>query len=201
MLQDGYASDSVLNDLTTALDLIILEALPSGAFKRIEYSHVPRWFYAAFHDAAAGRPVALQQAFPVLEGFLKDAERLWAAGVDGRRDSESFLIADSEGREVPVVATALAVRGRQYLLVQHDASYQERQQILQRARDHALEHERTLKQLNALRKLIAALLRAVGDESASDSPSGAAVRQHASALRSLLEELPQPPRPATARHR
>jgi hypothetical protein len=41
----------------------------------------------------------------------------------------------------------------------------------------------------------------VDDQSTSDSPSGTAVRQHASALRSLLDELPQTPRPVTAKHR
>jgi hypothetical protein len=201
MLHDRYASDSVLNDLTTALDVIVLEALSTGGFQRVEYSHVPRWFHAAFHDAAGGRPVSLQQAFPVLDAFLKDADKLWAGGVDGRADSEAFVIADADGRDVPLVATALAIRGRKYLLIQHDGSYHERQKILQSARDHALEHERTLKQVNALRKPIAALLRAVDDQSTSESPSGTAVRQHASALRSLLDELPQTPRPATARHR
>jgi hypothetical protein len=184
--------DSILNDLSTALDLVVLEALPTAGFRRIEYSHVPDWFVAAFHDAGGRNPVALEQAFPVLQGFLREANAVWLAGSDARRDSEPFVITDSTGHEVPVIATALAIRGRQYLLIQHDAGYQTRQRILQAARDHALEHERTLTRLHALRKPIAALLRIAEDPGlASDvSAVAASLRDHAAALRAVLDDLP-----------
>ncbi len=190
MLQDQYASDSILNDLTTALDLILLESLPSGGFRRVEFSHVPQWFFAAFHDAGGGSPVALEQAFPVLDAFLKDAEGLWSGGVDGRKDSEPFVVADSAGREVPVIATALEIRGRRYLLIQPDASYSERHQILQTARERALEHERTLNRLQALRKTIAALIRLADDPALApdSSPAFGSIRQQLGALRSALDE-------------
>lgn len=185
--------DSILNDLSTALDLVVLEALPTAGFRRVEYSHVPDWFVGAFHDAGGPNPVALEQAFPVLEGFLREANAAWLAGSDARRrDSEPFVITDSTGHEVPVIATALAIRGRQYLLIQHDAGYQTRQGILQAAREHALEHERTLTRLHALRKPIAALVRIAEDPGlASDaSPAAASLRDHAAALRALLDALP-----------
>lgn len=191
MLQGDAASDSVLNDLSTALDLIVLEALPSGGFRRVEYSHVPEWFFARFRDAGSGNPVALQQAFPFLDAFLKDANVLWSGSIDGRKDSESFTVTDSAGRDMALVATALAIRGRRYLLVQHDAAYEERQKTLQTAREHALEHERTLKQLHALQKPIAALVRIVDDPAlASDSSLATSrLRQHAGALRAMLDAL------------
>lgn len=187
-------SDSVLNDLTAALDLIVLEAIPTGGFRRVEYSHVPEWFFARLHDEGGGGPVPLQQAFPVLDPFLREAEALWAGGTDGRADSEPFVVAGSAGRDVPVIATALAISGRRYLLIQHDASYQARHQVFQAARDRALEHERTLKQLHALRKPIAALVRAADDPALApeSSPAAATIRQHAAALRGLLEELQDP---------
>jgi hypothetical protein len=196
-------ADTVLSDLSNALDLIVLEQLPAGGFWMVADSHMPEWFLSTFRHAGGAEPVALREAFPVLDAFLREAEPLWSGGTDGRKDSEPFIIVDPSGRALPVTATAIAIRGRRYLLIQLDARFEDRQRILQTARDHALAHERMIRQLQALQKPIATLARLADDLCFTDPQHAAAdgIRQQVDTLRSLLEELPHAPSGATPKGR
>lgn len=193
-------ADFVLNDVSTALDLIVLEQLPAGGFCKAADTYTPTWFDSAFGNAGDGDGISLVDAFPVLDAFLHEAEPLWSGGADGRIDSEPFIVVDRSGSEVPVAATALAVRGCRYLILQSAAWLNERRRDLQTARDQALAHERTLKQLHGLQKPIATLARLVdGLELVSNDRDAAvrAIRQQVHVLRGLLDEMPQAPRGAT----
>jgi hypothetical protein len=194
-------ADSVLNDVSTALDLIVLEQLPAGGFCKAAHTYTPAWFDGAFGNASTSGAISLLDAFPVLDAFLQEAEPLWSGGADGRIDSEPFIVGGRSGSEVPVTATALAVRGRRYLVLQADAWFNERRRDLQTARDQALAHERTVKQLHGLQKPVATLARLVDDLEFSDDRNAAAraIRQQVQVLRGLLDELPQAPRGATPR--
>ena len=191
----------MLNDLSTALDLIVLEQLPAGSFCKVGTTFIPAWFDSAFADAASSDAVSLADAFPVLDVFLQEAESLWAGGADGRLDSEPFIVVDRSGAEVAVTATALAVRGRRYLILQSDAAFTERRRELQTARDQALAHERTVRQLRELERPVATLARLVDDPEfvKDDSVAARAIRQQVQVLRGLLDELPRAPRGATPR--
>jgi hypothetical protein len=193
-------ADSVLNDLSTALDLIVLEQLPAGGFCKAGPTYTPAWFDNAFGNAATSDAISLLDAFPVLDAFLQEAEPLWSGGADGRLDSEPFIVVDRSGSEVPVTATALAIRGRRYLILQSAAWFNERWRDLQTARDQALAHERTVKQVHGLQRPIATLARLVDDLelNATDRDAAAtAIRQQVQVLRTLLDELPPAPRGAT----
>jgi hypothetical protein len=193
-------ADSVLNDVSTALDLIVLEQLPAGGFCKAGHTYTPTWFDSAFGNARASDARSLLDAFPVLDAFLQEAEALWSGGADGRLDSEPFIVVDRSGSDVPVAATALAVRGRRYLILQSAAWFDERRRDLQTARDQALAHERTIKQLHGLQKPIATLARLVDDLELTSSDRHAAataIRQQVQVLRGLLDDLPRAPRGAT----
>ena len=182
----------------------MLEPLPAGGFWKVADSHLPEWFLGTFKHAGGGEPVTLSEAFPVLDAFLREAEPLWSGGKDGRKDSEPFMIVDPSGCTLPVTATALAVRGRRYLLIQLDAWFEDRQRILQTARDHGLAHERMIKQLQALQKPIATLARLAEDPSLTTDPQHAAadgIKKQVDTLRSLLDELPHTPSGATPKSR
>ena len=192
--------DSVLSDLSTALDLVVLEPLPAGGFRKAADTHVPPWFLSAFAQASGEDPLSLLDAFPVLDAFLRDAEALWSGDADGRTDGEPFIIVDQSGRDVPVTATALLVRGHRYLLLQTTPSFKDRQRELQTARDHALAHERIVRQMQALRTPVATLARIVDDPKFTSHDAHAAataIRDQVDLLRGLLDQLPQPARGAT----
>ena len=150
-------AESALSDLSRALDLIVLEQLPGGGFLKARDSYIPNWFLGAFRHAVGEDPVSLQDAFPVLDTFLKEAEALWSGPTEGRADSEPFIIVDRSGSELPVKATAVAVRGHRYLILQLAIEFNERRQMLQTAREQSFAHERMVRQLQDLRKPIATL--------------------------------------------
>jgi hypothetical protein len=196
-------AESVLRDVSTALDLMVLEQLPGGGFSRTLDFPEPGWFVRAFQRVTADEPLSLLDVVPVLDAFLQDAETFWSSGTEGRTDSEPFVIADEAGTELAIVATALSVRGRRYLVMQPAVAFKDTQRLLQTARDQSLAHERLVRQLQALQKPIATLGRLVGDPAfTSDGPPAAdAVRQQVDILRGLAGELPRAPQAATPKSR
>ena len=197
-------AESVLSDLSRALDLIVLEQLPGGGFLKARDSYIPNWFLGAFRHAVGEDPVSLQDAFPVLDTFLKEAEALWSGPTEGRADSEPFIIVDRSGTELPVKATAVAVRGHRYLILQLAIEFNERQQMLQTAREQSLAHERMVRQLQDLRKPIATLALLVDDPAFTTDvqhPAANGIRQQVAALRGLLDELPRTSQGTTRKRR
>jgi len=197
-------AESVLSDLSTALDLIVLEQLPGGGFLKARDSYIPNWFLGAFRHAVGEDPVSLQDAFPVLDTFLKEAEALWSGPTEGRADSEPFIIVDRSGSELPVKATAVAVRGHRYLILQLAIEFNERRQMLQTAREQSLAHERMVRQLQDLRKPIATLAQLVDDPTFTTdvhNPAANGIRQQVAALRGLLDELPRTSQGTTRQRR
>lgn len=184
-------ADSVLTSLSSALDLMVLEQLPAGGFCRALDAPDPHWFAQAVQHAEGDEPLSLLDVFPVLDAFLDAAEAVWS-GAARRAESEPFVIADADGRDLAVVATAASVGGRRYLVLQPALAFMDTQRLLQTARDHSLAHERLVKQLQALQKPIATLGRLVNDPSfTSDGlPAADAVRQQVEILRRLAADLP-----------
>ncbi len=192
--------DSLLNDLSTALDWIVLEQLPSGSFLKAAQSPAPAWYLAALQRGDDSDTPSLLEAFPALDAFLAEAEAFWSREADGRFDGEPFMLADAGGRELPVTPTALRARGRRFLVLQPAVSFADTRRVLQAAREQALAHEHLVQRLQALQKPIATLGRLV-DDPAYTSAAADAVRQQVDVLRALFAELPRTPRATTARGR
>jgi hypothetical protein len=197
-------SNAALADVCSALEFVVLERLDGGFVRMGDYP-LPPWFVRVFIQAQ-NEGVTLTSVFPVLDSFLSDADQFWTSVGDGRLSSESFMATDSLGEELAIVATAVGTRGRRFLLMQPDASFPERQRVLQVAREQALEHERLVKQLQELRKPIASLAALAADLAAP--PSAEAQRaqieriaSHVSTLQRIVGELPQGPRGASLKPR
>jgi hypothetical protein len=197
-------SNAALADVCSALEFVVLERLDGGFVRMGDYP-LPPWFVRVFIQAQ-NEGVTLTSVFPVLDSFLSDADQFWTSVGDGRLSSESFMATDSRGEELAIVATAVGIRGRRFLLMQPDASFPERQRVLQVAREQALEHERLVKQLQELRKPIASLAALAADLAAP--PSAEAQRaqieriaSHVSTLQRIVGELPQGPRGASLKPR
>ena len=197
-------SNAALADVCSALELVVLERLDGGFVRMGDYP-LPPWFVRVFIQAQ-NEGVTLTSVFPVLDSVLSDADQFWTSIGDGRLSSEAFMATDSLGEGLAIVATAVGARGRRFLLMQPDASFPERQRVLQVAREQALEHERLVKQLQELRKPIASLAALAADLAAP--PSAEAQRaqieriaSHVSTLQRIVGELPQAPRGASLKPR
>jgi hypothetical protein len=148
-------TDRLLAEILAALDLVVFERLPDGVFLRLGGVAPPRWFTYFVADAAQSQSVTLGQVFPFLEHFLVDAEAFWADGREQRLRSEPFTTTDRAGGEITLVASALSLANRRFLVIELPQDFEEHRQALQRGREHLLAHEEQI-------RLTAALLGPVG---------------------------------------
>jgi hypothetical protein len=197
-------SNAALADVCSALELVVLER-GGGGFLRIGDYPLPPWFVRVFIQAQ-NEGVTLTSVFPVLDSFLSEADQFWESMGDGRLSSEAFMATDSLGEELAIVATAVGAGGRRFLLMQPDASFPERQRILQRAREQALDYERLLRQIQELRKPVASLSALAADLAAGPSadahrPEIERIATHANTLQGIVRDLPQGPRGASPTRR
>lgn len=200
---DRQVSASMLSALMSILDIVVLERLPGGAFKRLANDPAPSWFTEAFSSVLEDSPATLAQAFPVLDPFLSEAEAFWGRTNYGRLDGEAFVVAGPGGRNLPLVTVAVALDGRHFLLLHRATAFDDRQEILQRARERALEHEAVVRRIDDLRRPFTRLNRLVGELEGSEGlsePQRAALTSASTELTALgqvLDQLPKPP-PGTA---
>jgi hypothetical protein len=197
-------SNAALADVCSVLEFVVLERLDGGFVRMGDYP-LPPWFVRVFIQAQ-NEGVTLTSVFPVLDSFLSEADQFWTSSGDGRLSSEAFMATDSLGGELAIVATAVGARGRRFLLMQPDASFPERQRVLQIARDQALEQERLVKQIQELRKPIASLAALAADLPAAPPADAHRVQieriaTHVSTLQRIVGELPQAPRGASLKPR
>jgi hypothetical protein len=195
-------SNVALADVCSALELVVLERLEGGFVRMGDYP-LPPWFVRVFIQAHS-EGVTLTTVFPVLDSFLSEADQFWDSIGEGRLSSEPFMATDSLGEELAIVATAVGSRGRRFLLMQPDATFPERQRLLQRAREQALAYERLVKQIHELRQPVAGLAALAVDLAAGPSADAhraeiERIATHASTLQAILGDLPQGPRGASAR--
>ena len=189
-------SNAVLADICLALDFVVLERL-EGGFVRVGDHPLPPWFVRVFIRARTeGSEMVLSDVFPVLDSFLVEADLFWDRVGDGRLASEPFIVTDSLGDDLAVVATAVGRNLRRYLLMQPDASFPERRRVLQLAREQALVHEQVVRQIQELRPPVATLARVTAGLAASATSDAAraqieTITSLVGSLQRILSELPQ----------
>ena len=179
--------DPVFTDLVAALDLVVLERLPEGVFQLAVGTLPPAWFAHLFREAAHGEPVTVASAFPFLDTFLAEAERFWEMPRGGRLRSDPFVVTDRSGGEMALVASALAVGHRQFLIIELPDDFEGRRRALQSAREHVLAHEQFVRRVSALVEPASDAARLSGEL----IDSGLTPRQHslAAAVRDQLSKV------------
>ncbi len=197
--------EALMSTLVAILDLAVLERQPGGAFRQIG-GDPPSWFTQTMKNTDAGRPVTVVQAFPVLESFLNEADEFWRKTAYGRLEGEPFVITDVNGRNLPVAPIAVVMEGRHFLLLHRAPGFDERQRVLQRAREQALGQEKVVKQIDGLRRPVTRIGNAVTDlmKGPLSEGQGAAVAtivKELDALKAQLEELPKLPPASSAGRR
>jgi hypothetical protein len=199
--------DPLLATLVSVLDVVVLERLHGGAFRQVGNHPCPSWFVETFQDVDPRAPVTLLQAFPVLDSFLTEAEIFWERTGYGRLEGEAVVVAGPGGRNLPLATIAVAMEGRHFLLLQRVAGFDDRQHILQRAREQALAHEVIVKRIDALRRPLEKLTALAGElatTSALTDPQRtllAGISSEAGAVQKILEELPKLPPGTSPRRR
>ena len=192
----------IIVDLVAALDLVILERLEGGVLSRIGGTSPPAWFAGNLHGVHPQKAVTLLEAFPVLDAFVSDAEVFWEREGDGRLEAEPSVMTLSSGDHLALATVAIKMNGRKFLLLQPIAGFADRQHVLQRARDRALEYEQVVKTIDLARhplQNVEQLIAELGAMELSESQREH-VRRIADQLMSLrahVDALPQLPKAAT----
>jgi hypothetical protein len=135
--------------LFAALDLVVFRRRPDGTF--VGEGQVPAWFTSLTGD----------QTFPFLGTFLETANEFWARSAPGTVRSGLCEQADAAGRPFHFEVVAITMDGQQYLVFERRLDAEASREILQKARDLALEHERVTRQLERHRADLSAALNQV----------------------------------------
>ena len=140
-VEKGLKQSPILEELYPALGTLVLESGHCGAFRVL--ASLPEWFRAFSPSTRIGSQVRPAEHFPFLEVFLPDAEQAW---LDGRIcRSEVWTEVDPLGSECHLVATAVKFDNRKILLIaRSESDFQEKQSILQSARDNRLRFDREI---------------------------------------------------------
>jgi signal transduction histidine kinase len=146
----------------------VLEALGFALLVRGENGSLrlsgtaPDWLrqlWPALGKSEAEFPIA--DASPFFENFLIDAEECWRTAGDQRARSGPWIERDPSGTEVEVEATAMTADGRSILLLERlGADFAAKKDVLQRARETVIAHQR----LNSEIQKKEILLHYVADE-------------------------------------
>ena len=147
-------SESLLPGLLRALGLVVVERLPNSAFHLV--TPPPDWLAAVVDAAESGAQRTLGGTFPFLDQFLQQAETAWQDGPEATAASGPFA-ASIEGDELLLRATAMTVEQRKLLVIERLTGDADTRPILQKAREHALEHEQLARQISHLQAPAAVL--------------------------------------------
>ncbi len=169
----------------------VLEALGYALFRRADdgalraAGRLPGWLRELWPAIAQKNPeLPIAEASPFFENFLIDAEECWNADGEKSAKSGPWIEQQPDGTQVELEATALTVGNEKLLLLERlGAEFAQRKDVLQRARETVIAHQR----LNSEIQKKEILLHCVADEMT------AALANIVTSLR-LIEGEDNPPR-------
>ncbi len=138
---------SLFVELFAALDMVIMERQAPGLFLLI--GQVPDWFKSYCADLALGQNgLRPGDWFPFLDNFLVDAELFWQTQSAGQVKSGPWGERDRFGHEHFLEASAVCLGEHKILLLAFPKmEYEEKQAIIQKARENNLLYGRFNKEL------------------------------------------------------
>jgi signal transduction histidine kinase/DNA-binding response OmpR family regulator len=141
------SANSIFESFLAGQGYALFEYLGDGAFRLL--GQWPNWCAAIW----GARPVpeqliALADRSPFLDNFLVDAAEFWRAHLPGSVNSGNWIERGTDGREIPLEASARSLDGKRILLIQNlSETFGQQQKWFQTARNSLLEHERLLKEI------------------------------------------------------
>ena len=163
-------SDDLVPDLLHlfhALELFAGERRPDSSI--VAMTHPPAWLTPIL-DAARGAPFHVGEAFPFLEGFLRDAERFWNTGGKGRIISGVFT-AGSGADEIMLRASALNLGLRCVMVLEPLRGEADTRHVLQKARENKLEYEQLARRLETVKASLSTIAKIAGELRATELTS------------------------------
>jgi signal transduction histidine kinase/CheY-like chemotaxis protein len=141
------ASDSIATALLESEGYAAFEYLGDAVFQAVG-SPSKLCVQLVGGPVAPGAPLRLTDRMPFLESFLPDAEECWNSGPESRVDSGSWIEPVEGGRQLALEASAFRLAAKRILLIRNpEKQFAEDSQLLQKARDSALGHERLLREI------------------------------------------------------
>lgn len=140
-------NENFANKLFANLNILVLERLRHDIFK-IE-GDIPNWLYRLCkRDLSSGMKVLItQEDIPFLGNFLIDAEAFWENPIGTKLKSGFWSEMDCDGNECFLEASAMILEERRILLVEFvEEDYREKQNIIQKAREHQLSYDQLVKE-------------------------------------------------------
>jgi signal transduction histidine kinase len=147
-----------LSALFAALGNLILERLPDGRFVR--WGDLPSWCAALPSEGLPSpTPFVLEDVFPFLGAFLEEATGVWREVGASPVCSELWSQVGASGEEIHLQAAALRVREAEVLVVaQGERLFEQRQLVLQRARELRLAHNAFMREIEQKDILVHAIV-------------------------------------------
>ncbi|MBN3908366.1 MAG: HAMP domain-containing histidine kinase [Nostoc sp. NMS1] len=136
----------ITNDMLAALNILALEQIDVGLFKII--GNLPDWLNQFCRkNLALGMNISIpEEEFYFLNNFLIDAEKFWMNNNTKKLSSGFWTEIDPTGQEYQFKAYAICVNNKKILLIEAlEDSYQEQQDVLQKAREYQLIYQQLLK--------------------------------------------------------
>jgi hypothetical protein len=193
---------SVLAEILTRLDIVVLERLPDGVFLRIGSAEPPPWYSQVFARLTTDAPVTVAEALPFIGHFLSEAEDYWREPREPRLHSDPFAIDAGTDGDLWLVASALVLGDRRFLILEMPCDLEERRRSLQSARENVLAHEEYVRRTGKLQTPLDAALK-VWHELANSGLTpeqqqlAAAVRAHLASVSDSIASLAPLPRGVT----
>ena len=182
-------SFEVLPQVARALDLAVIERLPNAGYFMV--APAPPWLEGALEEQAT-----LARAFPFLRHFLETASSAWQEGGAARAHSGPFE-ADVNGEALLLRATAMTIEGHRILVIERMTGEADLRPVLQRAREHMLEHEQLERHAAAVHDPAAAIARDLAALATLNLPPDAqalvtSIAQSSTKLQAAIATLPAP---------
>lgn len=138
---------SLFAELFAALDIAVMERMSAGFF--LPARPAPDWCRRLYPEIAAEQDgLRPGDRFPFLKHFLVDAEHFWRTHSVGQLKSGPWREFDTLGHEYYLEAIAVCLDERKLLLLDcPEMEYEEKQAIIQRARENSLAYARFNKEL------------------------------------------------------
>ena len=144
----------------------VFERLQVGSLSGliVAISDVPTWLHPRLINASGMLEVG---SSPFLENFLIDAEEFWARQWAGKNPerirSGPWIEVNPDGHEYPLEASAMVFGHQAILLIENvRASFAERLQILQQAREQHLGMQQLSREIRTLTERSEALQKSIG---------------------------------------
>lgn len=158
-------NECIFSEILVSLNILVLERQDINSFKLI--GTIPDWVRGFYHHDVGLETARLipQEVFPFLENFLLDAEDFWQLNNKNQIQSGIWYQNNLWDTEYHFEASAINISGKKILLIElKEESFEEKQYIIQKARENKLNYQQILKEAQKKEVLIHCIIHDVAGQ-------------------------------------